>query len=100
MSQQVSVEDLRGIDIIAPNDAYDLARLILRIQDAGDRLRSRGRRITTRSNVAHLAHVLAQIAAVPAEHVIALIEANAIPPSAMVVTPEEMPRHTSEGQGA
>ncbi len=95
MTTHLSVEALRGIEILAENDIYDLAQFILRIQDAGDRVRSARCRVTTRMNLRSVAHALAGLARVRVESVLGILEAHAVPLDAMVVTPGEVARRSS-----
>ncbi len=92
MAKCISVESLRGIGIVAENDVYDLARLVLRIQMAGDRARSVGQVVTTRLNVTGLAYTLAVVSGLAHDSVLPELEARGVPLDAMVVADDEVER--------
>ena len=89
MTANLSVEVLRGIKILAEDDIYDLARYVIRIQDAGDRKRSVRCRVTTRMSVRSVAHALAGLARVSVGSILTILAAHGVPLEAMVVTAEE-----------
>jgi len=92
MAKCISVESLRGIGIVAEDDLYDLAQLVLRVQKAGDRARSVGQVVTTRGNVVGLAYALAGFSGLPRESVLRELEARGVPLGAMVVADDEVER--------
>ena len=92
MAKCIGVESLRGIRIVAEDDVYDLARLVLRVQVARDRARSVGQVVTTRGNVAGLAYTLADVSGLPRESVLRELEARGVPLDAMVVAEDEVER--------
>lgn len=89
MSTKLSVEAFKGVDLLARDDLYDLAQLILRLQRAADKLQSQGCRVTTRMSARGFAHALASLARVPTGSAVALLQAHGIALEALVVTPEE-----------
>lgn len=84
MAEKIRVEALRGVQILAEDDLYDLAKLFNRLYQAKA---SPGVRVRTTSN--GLANIYCHRAHVECEQVLGVLHAHGLPPAATIESDDE-----------
>ncbi len=80
MTDKIGVKTLKGVGVLCEDDIYDLACLLLRVDDAKDR----GRNHRSRYTVYGLATTYSMITAVNRDKIIANLERDGLPLGATV----------------
>jgi len=80
VSEKIGITALKGIGILCADDIYDLARLLLKINDAKDR----GTNRRSRHTVHGLASVYAMITGMSRDEIRSILESRGLPLGATV----------------
>lgn len=85
MAEEISVEALRGVRVLAEDDLYDLANLVNRIHQA-----RADSGVRTRTTVNGLANIYCNLAHVEREQVLGVLHAHGLP-LATTIEPDDEP---------
>lgn len=79
-SEMISVDSLKDVSVLFDGDIYELARLLLKVDDAKDR----GSNRTSRHTVHGLATAYCNLADVPLEEIVQVFNTHGLPLGAIV----------------